>query len=61
VHDRTVQRADRAKIIVSHDPSYIRQHCDNAAVLMEASSAISRNWTRHSEYYTQGTAAHPGQ
>lgn len=27
------KRADRAKIIVSHDPGYIRQHCHNAAVL----------------------------
>jgi capsular polysaccharide transport system ATP-binding protein len=27
------KRADRAKIIVSHDPNYIREHCQNAAVL----------------------------
>ena len=27
------KRAERAKIIVSHDPHYIREHCRNAAVL----------------------------
>jgi len=26
-------RKDRAIIIVSHDPNYMRLHCDNAAVL----------------------------
>ena len=30
-----VKRADRARIIVSHDPGYIRAHCDRAAVLMQ--------------------------
>jgi capsular polysaccharide transport system ATP-binding protein len=28
------KRADRAKIIVSHDPGYIREHCDRASVLV---------------------------
>ncbi|OYQ25072.1 ATP-binding protein [Sandarakinorhabdus cyanobacteriorum] len=28
-----VKRADRARIIVSHDPGYIRSHCDRAVVL----------------------------
>jgi capsular polysaccharide transport system ATP-binding protein len=28
-----VKRADRAMIIVSHDPNYIREHCHRAAVL----------------------------
>lgn len=28
-----VKRADRAMIIVSHSPLYIRQHCDRAAVM----------------------------
>ena len=28
-----VKRADRARIIVSHDPGYIRSHCQRAAVL----------------------------
>lgn len=30
-----VKRADRAVIIVSHDPSYIREHCQRAAVLRD--------------------------
>lgn len=29
------KRADRARIIVSHDPGYIRAHCDRAAVLID--------------------------
>lgn len=29
------KRADRALIIVSHDPSYVRLHCDRACVLQE--------------------------
>lgn len=29
------KRADRAKIIVSHDPHYVREHCQNAAVLSQ--------------------------
>ncbi|WP_025098467.1 ABC transporter ATP-binding protein [Burkholderia sp. A1] len=34
-HELFVKRADRALIIVSHDASYIRQHCDRAAVLQQ--------------------------
>lgn len=30
-----VKRADRALIIVSHDPSYVRSHCQRAAVLRD--------------------------
>jgi len=33
-HELFVRRADRAMIIVSHDPNYIREHCSRAAVLM---------------------------
>jgi len=33
-HELFVKRADRAMIIVSHDPSYIRAHCSRAAVLL---------------------------
>lgn len=32
-----VKRADRARIIVSHDPGYIRSHCQRAAVLIDGS------------------------
>lgn len=30
-----VKRADRARIIVSHDAHYIREHCDRVAVLLD--------------------------
>ena len=33
-HELFVKRADRAMIIVSHDPGYIRAHCSRAAVLI---------------------------
>ena len=29
------KRKDRAMIIVSHDPGYVRAHCDHAAVLVQ--------------------------
>ncbi|QKV54848.1 ABC transporter ATP-binding protein [Comamonas antarctica] len=29
------KRKDRAMIIVSHDPGYVREHCDRAAVLIQ--------------------------
>ena len=29
------KRKDRAMIIVSHDPGYVREHCDHAAVLVK--------------------------
>lgn len=29
------KRQDRAMIIVSHDPGYVREHCDHAAVLVK--------------------------
>lgn len=34
-HELFVKRADRAMIIVSHDPTYIREHCSRAAVLID--------------------------
>ncbi len=30
-----VKRADSSRVIVSHDPSFIRAHCDRAAVLVD--------------------------
>jgi capsular polysaccharide transport system ATP-binding protein len=33
-HELFIKRADRAMIIVSHDPTYIREHCTRAAVLV---------------------------
>jgi capsular polysaccharide transport system ATP-binding protein len=34
-HELFERRRDRALIIVSHDPVYIREHCDHAAVLVQ--------------------------
>ncbi|MGF6470497.1 ABC transporter ATP-binding protein [Paraburkholderia youngii] len=34
-HELFEKRKDRALIIVSHDPAYIREHCDRAAVLVQ--------------------------
>lgn len=34
-HELFERRKDRALIIVSHDPGYIREHCDRAAVLVQ--------------------------
>ncbi|NKJ45333.1 ATP-binding protein [Burkholderia sp. SG-MS1] len=34
-HELFERRRDRSLIIVSHDPGYIREHCDRAAVLVQ--------------------------
>ncbi|MBB5509963.1 ABC transporter ATP-binding protein [Paraburkholderia atlantica] len=34
-HELFERRRDRSLIIVSHDPGYIREHCDHAAVLRQ--------------------------
>lgn len=34
-HELFVKRGDRAMIIVSHDPGYIREHCNRATVLFD--------------------------
>lgn len=36
-HELFEKRGDRAMIIVSHDPGYIREHCTRAAVLVDGS------------------------
>jgi capsular polysaccharide transport system ATP-binding protein len=38
-HELFVKRAERAMIIVSHDPGYIRDHCTRAAVLHQGTLA----------------------
>ncbi|EIZ77175.1 BexA [Novosphingobium sp. Rr 2-17] len=50
------KRADRAKIIVSHDPGYIRQHCHNAAVLSAGKLSYFENLDAAFDYYAQVTA-----
>ena len=55
-HELFVKRADRALIIVSHDPSYIRQHCTRAAVLHEGSLSSFESIDEAYEFYTQSSA-----
>lgn len=47
------KRADRALIIVSHDPGYIREHCDRACVLhegrLQSYKTIDDAYTAYSE------------
>jgi len=53
------KRADRAKIIVSHDPGYIRQHCDNAAVLSGGQLTYFDDLDPAFDYYTEVTTVQP--
>ena len=48
-----VKRADRALIIVSHDPSYIRSHCQRAAVLRDGKLHQFASVDEAFEYYTE--------
>lgn len=50
------KRADRAKIIVSHDPGYIRQHCHNAAVLSGGKLTYFDELDAAFDYYTEVTS-----
>lgn len=51
------KRADRAKIIVSHDPGYIRQHCHNAAVLSGGKLAYFDELDAAFDHYADVTSA----
>lgn len=46
------KRKDRAMIIVSHDPAYIRAHCDRAAVLSDGSLKIFDQVEEAYQYYS---------
>lgn len=50
------KRADRAKIIVSHDPGYVRQHCQNAAVLSGGKLTYFEDLDPAFDYYAQVAA-----
>ena len=50
------KRANRAKIIVSHDPGYIRQHCDNAAVLSNGKLTYFDDMDPAFDYYSEVTS-----
>ncbi len=51
-----VKRADRARIIVSHDPGYIRSHCQRAAVLQAGKLHRFDSVDEAYTYYTETMA-----
>jgi capsular polysaccharide transport system ATP-binding protein len=51
------RRGDRAMIIVSHDPNYIRAHCSRAAVLAEGQLFHPPTIEEAFEFYHQSTIA----
>lgn len=51
-----VKRADRARIIVSHDAEYIRNHCDRAAILMNGELVHFDSVKDAYEYYSAAMA-----
>lgn len=57
-HELFVKRADRALIIVSHDPSYIREHCTRAAVLHAGSLSHFDSIDEAYEFYTASSMVH---
>jgi capsular polysaccharide transport system ATP-binding protein len=50
------KRGDRAMIIVSHDPGYIRQHCTSAAVLVAGELHHPASLDEAFEFYTASSA-----
>ena len=50
-HELFEKRADRGKVIVSHDPNFIRAHCDRVVVLMNGH-------LHHFEIVEEGIAFH---
>jgi capsular polysaccharide transport system ATP-binding protein len=55
-HELFVKRADRAMIIVSHDPNFIRTHCNRAAVLIDGHLHHPSSIEEAFEFYHQQTA-----
>lgn len=45
------KRKDRAMIIVSHDPNYVRDHCDHAAVLVKGKLSAFDHVDEAFEFY----------
>lgn len=50
------KRADRAKIIVSHDITYVHQHCDSAAVLAQGKLTYFDDLDSAFQYYHEVSA-----
>ena len=55
-HELFVRRADRAMIIVSHDPHFIRAHCNRAAVLINGELHHPSTIDEAFEFYHEQTA-----
>ncbi|MGY6552324.1 MAG: ABC transporter ATP-binding protein [Erythrobacter sp.] len=51
-----VKRADRSRIIVSHDPGFMRAHCDRAAVLIGGKLKQFDNLDEAYDFYTEAMA-----
>jgi capsular polysaccharide transport system ATP-binding protein len=51
------KRKDRALILVSHDPGYIRAHCQSAAVLVKGKLTSFANVDEAFAYYEEQSAA----
>lgn len=47
------KRKDRSMIIVSHDPGYIREHCDRAAVLVKGKLTAFEHVDHAFEFYQE--------
>jgi capsular polysaccharide transport system ATP-binding protein len=50
------KRVDRAMIIVSHDPNYIREHCSRAAVLVDGQLHHPASLDEAFDFYHERTA-----
>lgn len=55
-HELFVKRADRAMIIVSHDPNFIRTHCNRAAVLINGKLHHPPSIEEAFQFYHEQTA-----
>lgn len=51
-----VKRADKARIIVSHDPGFVRAHCDHAAVLIDGKLEQFGSLDEAYNFYTEAMA-----
>jgi capsular polysaccharide transport system ATP-binding protein len=56
-HELFDKRGDRAMIIVSHEPGYIREHCNRAAVLHGGSLVNFDDIDAAYEFYTKSSLA----
>jgi capsular polysaccharide transport system ATP-binding protein len=53
-HELFEKRKDRAFVIVSHDPSYIREHCDRVIVLSQGRMTHFDDAEQGIEFYLRG-------